>query len=142
MARPISELLSDMSVHAKHAEDEIAEARRESHDSVVARREKIRASATAAIDDVDRDVRSVQNSIAGHWDAFRTKIATDIDTVKTKHAQREHERDVMRAQRVADSLEREAELAVGYAIASIEQAEFSVLDSIAARIEADELAHA
>jgi hypothetical protein len=30
-------------------------------------------------------------------------------------------------------------LAVGYAIASIEQAEFSVLDSIAARIEADEL---
>src|SRR5262245_15676644 len=39
MARPISELLSDMSVHAKHAEDEIAQARRESHDRVVARRE-------------------------------------------------------------------------------------------------------
>jgi len=46
------------------------------------------------------------------------------------------------AQRVADGAEADADFAVDYAIAAIEEAEYAVLDATLARMEADELAGA
>ena len=39
MVKPLSEQLSDLSLHAKKAEDDLAAAKKETHDKVVARRD-------------------------------------------------------------------------------------------------------
>ena len=53
MVRPLSEQLSDLSVHAKNAEDAVAAAKKEAHDKIVARRDQSRADVNAAIEQVN-----------------------------------------------------------------------------------------
>ena len=141
----LSEQLADLSAHAKHAEDAISAAQKEAHDKVMARREQARAAATATIEKVDRnikaagdDVKSAGDAAARKWSGLQTKIAGDLQSMKSGIAQKKHDWDARRAENYADSLEWEASLAVDYAIAAVEQAELAVLDAVAGRIEAGE----
>jgi hypothetical protein len=61
MVKPLSAQLADLSVRAKNAEDAVATAL--AHDKVVARTEQAHAAATAAIDKVNRDVKSANNDV-------------------------------------------------------------------------------
>lgn len=81
--KPLDQHLADMSVCAKQAEDAFAAARDETHDRVVARREQARASAVAFADRVDRDLREVGDAAVGQWNALQTKVAADINRLKT-----------------------------------------------------------
>jgi hypothetical protein len=47
MAKPLSEQLANLSIHAKKAEDSVAAAQKETHDKIMARWEQARADATA-----------------------------------------------------------------------------------------------
>jgi hypothetical protein len=139
----ISEQLADLSVRAKHAEDAVTAAQKEAHDKVMARREQARNAAAAAIQKVDRnikaagdDVKSVGDAAAKKWTALQTKIAGDLESVKSGIAQKKHDWDARRAENQAERLEWEAGLAVDYAIAAVEQAELAVLDAVAGRMEA------
>ena len=141
----LSEQLADLSAHAKHAEDAISAAQKEAHDKVMARREEARAAATATIEKVDRNikaagdnVKSVGDAAAKKWAGLQTKIAGDLQSMKSGIAQKKHDLDARRAEKYADSLEWEASLAVDYAIAAIEQAEVAVLDAVAGRLQAKE----
>jgi hypothetical protein len=141
----LSEQLADLSAHAKHAEDTISAAQKEARDKVMARREQARAAATATIEKVDRnikaagdDVKSAGDAAARKWTGFQTKIAGDLQSMKSGIAQKKHDWDAGRAENYADSLDWEASLAVEYAIAAVDQAELAVLDAVAARIEAKE----
>jgi hypothetical protein len=138
MVRPISEQLSNLSVHAKHAEDAIASAQKEAHDKLMARREQSRAAVTEAIEKVDNDIKSIGDTAARKWSAAKAKITADLDALGENIAQRMHDRDARRAENYAERLEREATYAVDYAIASIEQAELAVLDAIIGRAEVEE----
>ena len=75
MVKPLSAQLADLSVHAKNAEDAVAAAQKEAHDKVVARTEQAHAAATAAIDKVDRDIKSAGNDVTSHWNALKTKVS-------------------------------------------------------------------
>jgi len=139
----LSEQLADLSAHAKHAEDAISAAQKEAHDKVMARREQARAAATATIEKVDRnikaagdDVKSMGDAAAQKFTALKTKIAGDLQSMKSGLAQKKHDLDARRAENRAAGLEWEASLAVDYAIAAIDQAELAVLDAVAGRIEA------
>ncbi|MGA8822980.1 MAG: hypothetical protein WB613_09185 [Pseudolabrys sp.] len=141
----ISEQLADLSVRAKHAEDAVTAAQKEAHDKVMARREQARNAAAAAIEKVDRnvksagdDVKSAGDAAARKWAALKTKIAGDLDSMKAGITQRKHDLDARRAENQADWLDWEAGLAVDYAIAAVEQAELAVLDAVAGRMEAAE----
>jgi hypothetical protein len=139
----ISDQLADLSVHAKHVEDAVSAAQSEAHDKVMARREQARAAAAAAIEKVDRNikaagdnVKSVGDAAAQKWTALKTKIAGDLQSLKSGAAQKKHDWDARRAESDAESLEWQASLAVDYAIAAIDQAELAVLDAVAGRVEA------
>ena len=139
----LSEQLADLSAHAKHAEDTISAAQKEARDKVMARREQARAAATATIEKVDRnikaagdDVKSMGDAAAEKWTVLKTKIAGDLQSIKSGVAQKKHDFDARRAESYADGLEWEASLAVEYAIAAVDQAELAVLDAVAGRIEA------
>jgi hypothetical protein len=139
----LSEQLADLSVRAKHAEDAAAAAQKEAHDKVMARRDQARADATAAIQKVDKSIksagdnaRSAGDAAVKKWTALQTKVSGDLESLKSEIAQKKHDFDTRRAEKHADRLEWEASLAVDYAIAAIEQAEVAVLDAVAGRMQA------
>jgi hypothetical protein len=136
--KPLSEQLADMSVRAKSAEDTMAAAQKEAHDKLVARKEQARAAATNAVEKVNQQIKSVEDSSSQHWNTMKAKIAADMDALKTRVTIQKHERDVKRAERLAGQLEWEAGFAIDYAIASIEQAKLAVLDAIDGRLAAEE----
>jgi len=136
MAKPLSEHLADLSVRAKHAEDALAAAQKEAHDKVVARKEQARAAATAATEKVNNDIKSAKDTATRNWNAVRAKIAADINALKADVAHKKHDLDAKRAQNWADQLEWQANVAIDYAAASIQQAEWAVLDAIVARADA------
>ena len=136
MVKPLSEQLAEMSARAKSAEDNISAAKKETQEKVVARREQIRASAAAAADKVDKDLKSVGDAAAGQWNALKSKVASDIERLRANRAERQHERDVSRAQARADLMARDAKIAIDYAIASIDDAQLAVIDAVIADIDA------
>jgi hypothetical protein len=136
--KPLSEQLADMSASAKKAEDAIAAAQKETHDKIERRREQARAAASAAAAKVNADIKSVGAAVTERWNALQAKVAADVDRLKAKQAQRQHERDVKRSKDRADRMEWEAAIAVEYAIASIEDAKLAVLDAVIANVEAQE----
>jgi hypothetical protein len=140
MATKLSEQLSDLSVHAKNAEDAVTAAQKEAHDKIIARREQARAAATSATEKVNQDLKSVGDAAAAKVNALRAKLAADINTLKEHVAEAKQDRKVQRTEKQAERLEWEAGCAVDYAIASIEQAKLAVLDAIVGRIEAGQVA--
>jgi hypothetical protein len=68
----------------------------------------------------------------------KAKIADDMSHLKADIAHHKHDRDVKRATSRADRLEWEAGFAIDYAIASVEQAKFAVLDAVDGRLAAEE----
>jgi hypothetical protein len=137
MVEPLSQRLSDLSVRAKKAEDDAAAAKKEVRDKIVARREQARATARTATEKVNQKIKSAENTATVNWNAFKAKVAADMDGLKTVVAERKQELDAKSAENTAERLEWEAGVAVDYAIACVEQAEVAVLDAIAGRSEAE-----
>jgi len=136
MARPLSERLADLSAHAKKAEDTVAAAQKETHDKIMSRWEQARADATATTEKVNQQIQSVDDRAAKDWNARKAKIAADIDALKAKVVRKKHELDARRAENEADNLEWDADFAIDYAIAAVDQARLAVLDAVDGRIQA------
>src|SRR6516162_8692478 len=98
MTKKLSEHLADLSVCTKKIEDAVAAAQTEAHDKVMARREQARVAATAAVEKVNQDVKSVGDTAARNWSAVKAKIAADRDTLKTAVAEVKHDLDVRSAE--------------------------------------------
>jgi hypothetical protein len=137
MVEPLSQQLADLPVRAKKAEDAATAAQKEARDKIMARREQARAAAKTATEKVNQKIKSAENTSTANWNAFKAKVAADIDGLKTMVAERKQELDAKRAENTAERLEWEAGVAVDYAIACVEQAELAVLDAIAGRSEAE-----
>jgi hypothetical protein len=58
--------------------------------------------------------------------------------LKADVAEKKHDLDVKIAEKKADELEWEANVAIDYAIASVEQAGWAALDAVAARVQAQQ----
>jgi len=104
----------------------------------MSRWEQARADATATTEKVNREIESVDDSIAKDWKARKAKIAADIAALKSKVARKKRELDARLAEEDADSLEWDASLAIDYAIAAVDQARLAVLDAVDGRIHAEE----
>ena len=138
MAKRLSEQLSDLSVRAKSAEQALDGAEKEAHDKIAARKEQAHAAATKAVEKVNQEVKSANDTATRNWAAVKAKIADDMSHLKADIAQKKHEHDVTRAESRADRLEWEAGFAIDYAIASVEQAKLAVLDAVDGRLGAEE----
>lgn len=62
-----------------------------------------------------------------------------MQNLKQAVAQQKQTIEVKLAEKNAELLEREAEFAIDYAIASVQQANLAVLDAVTARIQAESL---
>ena len=135
MVKPLSEQLSDLSVHAKKAEDDVAAAKNETHDKIVARREQLRAATTQTVEKFKQDMTSASSAVSGGFSALKAKASADVDALKANVSQWKKEVDAKRAENRADELEREAGAAIDYAISSIEQAKLAAIDAVIGRLQ-------
>ena len=142
MAKPISELLANMSVRAKNTEDAVTAAQKETQDKVAARIAQAQAAAEAAVQKVDQNIKSANDAASTKWSGLKAKVAADMEGLKSKVAQRKHDLGVKRAVNYAEMLDDDASFAIEYAIASIEQAKVAVLDAIAGHLEVEKAKHA
>ena len=139
MPTKLSQHLADLSVRAKKAEDSVTAAQVEARDKLETRKQQARATATTAMEKINKEIKSVDDTVSGKWNAARAKINADLNTLKTEVTQAKHDRDVKRAERQADELEWEARFAIDYAVASIEQAALASLAAIQGRMDANQI---
>ncbi len=135
----LSDDLTRLAARAKDAEDHAAAVRGKSKADLEHDVATIRASADAQADTLRKEAEAHKSklSAAWHdlqrtWNAHIAKIRDDIDAKRAEH-------DIDRAQRRAEGAEEDAGFAISFAYASIEEAEYAVLDAALARMEADEL---
>jgi hypothetical protein len=133
MAKRVSEQLADLSVRAKSVEDAFAAAQKEARENLEARKEQARTAAKNAMEKVDHEIQTAAASAARDLTAVKAKVAADMNALKANVKRAKHKLDVKLAEKRAEDLEWEASFAIDYAIASIEQAKFAVLDAIEAR---------
>lgn len=69
---------------------------------------------------------------------MKAKVSSDLTALKADVGRAKHKLDVKVAETRAEDLEWDASFAIDYAIASIEQAKFAVLDAMEARIAAEQ----
>ena len=133
----LSEQLADLSVRAKSAEEAVEASQKEAHEKIVVRREQAHAAATVAVEKVDKEIKSVNDTATRNWSAMRVKVSADMTALKTRIAKVEHDQQVKHIEKHADELEWEAGYAIDYAVAAVEQANLAVFDAIEARSAAD-----
>jgi hypothetical protein len=138
MTKRLSEQLADLSVRAKSAEQALDAAEKEAHEKVAARKGQAHAAATKAVEKVNQEVKSANDTATRNWATVKAKITDDINHLKADFAEKKHERDVKRAESRAGRLEWEAGFAIDYAVASVEQAKLAVLDAVDGRLAAEE----
>jgi hypothetical protein len=139
MAKRLSEHLRDLSVRAQGVEDAYDAAQKEAHEKLIARREQARTAAMAATERVNEEVKSIQDTVSRNWNALQAKIAADMQHLKQAVAQQKETIEVKLAEKNAEVLEQDAEFAIDYAIACVQQANVAVLDAVAARVQAETL---
>ncbi len=138
MAKRLSEQLAELSVRAKNLEDAFAAAQKEAHEKLEARKDEARSAARKAIERVDQEIQAAKVSATKDLTAVKAKISADLNVFKADMQRAKHKLDVKVADIRAEDLEWEAGFAIDYAIASIEQARFAVLDAIEARQAAEQ----
>jgi len=82
MTKRLSEQLADLSVRAKSAEQALDAAEKEAHDKIAAREEQAHAAATKAVERVNQDVTSADNTATRNRAAVKARIADDTNHLK------------------------------------------------------------
>jgi hypothetical protein len=82
-------------------------------------------------------VSAAKDKTSRDWTTLQAKLKADLDSLKAAVATKKHEIDADHAEKAAERLEWEAGVAIDYAIASVEQAKYAVLDAIVGRVEAE-----
>ncbi len=136
MTKRLSDLLEDLAVHARKAEDATAAAEKEGREKITARQQEAYAATKNAVEKVEQKVKSAGDSASRDLSTVKAKIAADLIALKEGVAHAGHELDVKHAQVRADRLEWEADFAIDYAIAAVEQAGLAALGAVLARAEA------
>jgi hypothetical protein len=137
--RPASELLADLSQKAKQAEAYAAEVRTRNRAKLEARRNEIEES----LEESGPELDIAQTGAAANWQQVRNNLRAGFQekkaSIKAEIDAQKAARDAKRATKRADQAEAEADVAVKIAVDAFEQAEYTVLDAVIARAEADEL---
>jgi hypothetical protein len=137
-----SDRLAKLSKRAKQAEDRTATARSQAKAEVEQSADKARLSAQAQADGLRDSANATEAHVSASWNDLQKSWATHLAKVRQDMEARKAEHDTRRAESRAEHTERDALFAIDYAYATIEEAEYTVLDAISARMEADELAAA
>jgi hypothetical protein len=138
----VSDQLSRLAARTKDLEDRAAAARAKAKGDLEQDVKKARESAQAQADTLRQSAEASQGRISAWWDSVQRSWNDHLAAVRKNVDEKEAAHDLKKARRIADQAEVDAEFAIDYAYAAIEEAEYAVLEATLARMEADEVAEA
>ena len=138
----VSDQLSRLAARTKDLEDRAAAARAKAKGDLEQDVKKARESAQAQADTLRQSAEASQGKISAWWDSVQRSWNDHLAAVRKNVDEKEATHDLKKARRIADQAEVDAEFAIDYAYAAIEEAEYAVLEATLARMEADEVAEA
>ena len=136
----VSESLRKLSERAKVAEDRATAAKTQARTDLERTVDDVRASAEAEGKKIQAQAQQASTDMSGTWDDVQRSWNAHLDKVKSGIQHRKAELDASGAENRAEWAETDALLAIDYAYAAIEEAEYVTLDAILARREAEDLA--
>lgn len=139
---PLSRTLAELAVRAKAAEDAAAEARKETESTLEARVDRARSDVQSRSEDLRRKADAMDRDSSAWWAGLQTKWAEGAARMRADMGARKAAIDSGVSELRAEQAEADADMAVAFAIAAIEQAEYAVLDATLARTEARAKANA
>jgi hypothetical protein len=91
-------------------------------------------------DELKQRSDATRNEASDRWSQVHADWARHVDAVQAKFAAKKAEQDKRWSQMDADLAAADAEDAIDFALAAVEEAESATLDAILAQMEADEVA--
>jgi hypothetical protein len=136
-----SQKLAKLSERAKEAEDHASAARNQAKADVEKSADEARAKAEAHAEELHRSATATGAHISASWNDLQKSWGIHMAQVRQSIDDKKDQRDARRAEARADDAE-DALFAIDYAYATVEEAEYAVLDAISARMEAEDRAMA
>ena len=136
----VSESLRKLADRAQVAEQHADAAKTQARADLEKTVDDVRASAEAQAVKIQADAQNASDQMSATWNDVQKSWRAHIDKVKSDIQQRKSELDAADAESRAEWAETDATIAIDYAYAAVEEAEYATLDAILARREAEELA--
>jgi len=134
----LSDDMRKLSERAKTAEDHAAAARTQAKADLEQSVDKVRASAESEGHKLQTEAKTTGAQMASSWDDVQQSWNAHLAKVRKDVDQRKASFDARTASDRANSADADAALAIHYAYAAIEEAEYAVLDAVLAHRQADE----
>jgi len=138
----LSDQLSSLAARAKVAEDHAAAAKQKAKGDLQQDVEAAHQSAAAQGDKLRQKAEDTKDKASASWDNVQRSWNDHLTAMRSDRDDRKAEHDLKSAQRAADRAEEDAEWAINYAYAAIDEADYTVLNAILARRDADARANA
>ena len=137
-----SDQLAKLSERASQAEDRTAAAQNEAKADVERSADMARAKAQEHADELHAAANDAEAHVSDSWNQMQQRWSEHVAKIRQTVDAKKRDLDATRAADRADGAEADALFAIDYAYATIEEAEYAVLDAISARMDAEELATA
>jgi hypothetical protein len=135
-----SDELAKLAVRAKQAEEHAAAARAKAKVELEDEVDEARAAAEAHAAKLGEKADAEKGQIQSTWQDAQQAWNQHIEKAHERFATKKAEMDAAKAKRTADDAESDALMAIEWAYAAVDEAEYATLDAGLARMEADQLA--
>lgn len=138
----LSDQLTTLAKRAKELEDRAAAARQKAKTDLEQDVKTARESAEAQADSLRKRAQAGKGQMSAQRDSVQRSWNEHLAGVRKSVEERRAKHNLKSAQKAADQADDDAEFAIAFAYAAIEEAEYAVLDDALAHMELDELTNA
>jgi hypothetical protein len=135
-----SDMLSALASRAKQAEAHATAARTQARAEVEQSADEARAAAQTQADKLRESATATEAHVSASWNDLQERWREHVAKMRQDIDSKKAEFDAKKAEIRAENAEGDALFAIDYAYATVEEAEYAVLDAISARMKAEELA--
>jgi hypothetical protein len=135
----LSDELAKLAARAKQAETRAAAAQKKARTELETDVSDARASASAQAEKLRETAEAGEGKVSDWWSGVQKAWSDHVDAVRADIGERKEKHDRAEARRAADDAQDDAQYAIDYAYAAVEEAEYAVLNAALARMESDEL---
>jgi hypothetical protein len=138
--KPLSDQLTDLAARAKSTEDVLSAAQERNRARLESQRDELKASIAAGNAEAQQRAAADEAKTQQWWNDIRSSVDAQFATMRAEADERRTEKGIKKAERHAEQAEQDAADAIDWALYFLDQAEYSAIDAVLARADADDLA--
>jgi hypothetical protein len=138
--KALSEQLTDLAARSKTIEDVAGAAQDKNRARLESQRDSLKSSIAAGNAKARERAEAGEAKTQQWWNDTRASVDARFAAMRAEADERRTEKDIKKAERHAEQAEQDAADAIDWALYVLDQAEYSVIDAVIARADADDLA--